>query len=81
MYVSRELEEASMAISYLLRSSILAVAALLLFSVNLAKGDIREYQFDVSRCPLFLLCFLYVRCMHDRENQLACMRGNSVMVR
>uniref|UniRef100_I1NT81 Laccase n=1 Tax=Oryza glaberrima TaxID=4538 RepID=I1NT81_ORYGL len=37
-----------MAISYLLRSSILAVAALLLFSVNLAKGDIREYQFDVQ---------------------------------
>ncbi|BAB86452.1 putative laccase LAC5-6 [Oryza sativa Japonica Group] len=45
-----------MAISYLLRSSILAVAALLLFSVNLAKGDIREYQFDVKTTNVTRLC-------------------------
>uniref|UniRef100_A0A0E0CA55 Laccase n=1 Tax=Oryza meridionalis TaxID=40149 RepID=A0A0E0CA55_9ORYZ len=45
-----------MAISYLLRSSILAVAALLLFSVNLAKGDIREYQFDVQTTNVTRLC-------------------------
>uniref|UniRef100_A0A0E0JQW7 Laccase n=1 Tax=Oryza punctata TaxID=4537 RepID=A0A0E0JQW7_ORYPU len=45
-----------MGISYLLRSSILAVAALLLFSVNLAKGDIREYQFDVQTTNVTRLC-------------------------
>ncbi|KAF0918674.1 hypothetical protein E2562_025603 [Oryza meyeriana var. granulata] len=45
-----------MAISYPLRSSVLAVAVLMLFSVNVAKGDIREYQFDVQMTNVTRLC-------------------------
>ncbi|XP_006644994.1 laccase-12-like [Oryza brachyantha] len=46
-----------MAISYLLRSSVLAVAVvLMIFSVDVAKADIREYQFDVQMTNVTRLC-------------------------
>ncbi|KAL5229222.1 hypothetical protein ABZP36_017487 [Zizania latifolia] len=42
-------------ISYLLRSFVL-VAVLMLFSANGAKGDTREYQFDVQMANVTRLC-------------------------